>query len=106
MARSLRHKPKAPTDNLVACQPKPWRRLVEQKAPDRNSASSLDMPRNTLKTKGFTWEVKLRPKFPTGKQLFFPDFQAPDEDDGFATQADTKKNTPTNLIRFRKRESN
>jgi len=80
--------------------------LVEQKAPDRNSASSLDMPRNTLKTKGFTWEVKLRPKFPTGKQLFFPDFQAPDEDDGFATQADTKKNTPTNLIRFRKRESN
>jgi hypothetical protein len=81
-------------------------KMVEQKAPDRNSASSLDMPRNTLKTKGFTWEVKLRPKFPTGKQLFFPDFQAPDEDDGFATQADTKKNTPTNLIRFRKRESN
>jgi len=29
MARSLRHKPKAPTDNLLACQPKPWRRLVE-----------------------------------------------------------------------------
>ena len=40
------------------------------------------------------------------RTLFSPDFQAPDEDDGFATQADTKKNIPTNLIRFQKRESN
>jgi len=27
---------------------------MEQTAPDRNSASSLQTPRNTLKTKGFT----------------------------------------------------
>lgn len=35
----------------TALMPEP---LLEQTAPDRNSASSLQTPRNTLKTKGFT----------------------------------------------------
>lgn len=102
------HKDKKPVhpENLTGQAGFLFHKVVEGTALDRNSVSGPNQPRNTLKTRGFIWEAESRPKFPPGKQLFFPDFQAPDEDAGFATRADTKNSLTTNLIRFRKWESN